>query len=146
MNTPPKERLLFFGTAILGAGAIALAVRIGKPWQITEVIYDLGVALLTVALVELLILRVLHALAARRTALEQMMAELAESAERSKRQMEAIDQSMRDIKLDNVASTLRKIDEIQSIKLEEIHRAVDPRYAAAVQRATTQQTTHNPKP
>lgn len=149
MNPQSEERFqlkLFIVTFILGVGSIALAVRLGKIWEIADVVYDLGVAVLTVALVELLIFRVLRELAARRTALEKLSQELRDLDERHKKQMETFDHAMKDIKLDNVFTTLHKMDEILTLKLEEIHRVVDPRYAAAVQRATTQQPTTSPKP
>ena len=124
MTTAAKNVLLFLVTAGLGVCGIVAAVLLGKPWQLADVVYDLAIALLTIAVVELLIVRVLRELAARKTEIERLTAALEASTERSNRRMEAIDQSMRDVKLDNVFTTLHKMDQLLTLKLKEIAEAI----------------------
>lgn len=119
-----RHVLLFVLTAALGISGIAAAAHLGRPWQLAEVIYDLGIALLIIAVIELLLFRVLRELSARKTEMEKIAAELEASNERSRRTMVALDQSMRDIKLDNVFTTLHKMDALITQKLDDIAKAI----------------------
>jgi hypothetical protein len=58
---------------ILGIGIvlIGLSTRAGKTWDYGEILYDIGMAVFTVALVELMIIRAFKLWANRKTSLER---------------------------------------------------------------------------
>lgn len=117
---------------VLGLGAVGLSVVLGKDLVLHEVVYEFGVVLLTIALIEQMLVRIIRRLMARQTELERLSAELDESSKRSHEKLEEIGNRLNDIKLDNIFTTIHKMDQLMGDKLEQIHRATDPAYAKAV--------------
>lgn len=135
MTQPTQDdfsRLSLVLVLVLGLGAIGLSAMLGKNLVLHEVVYEFGVVLLMIVLIEQMLVRIIRRLMERQTQLERLSTELDESSKRSREKLEEIGNRLNDIKLDNIFTTIHKMDQLMGDKLEQIHRATDPAYAKVV--------------
>ena len=122
-------------TVALGVAFILAARRMGKAWSLGEILYDVGVAGITVAIVELLFLRVLGALGARKTKLEKLWDELKESREYWNKKGAELEQTIGGHQIDAIfKNSFEVLTRIQTLaaEMKAIRVHVDPEYAELI--------------
>lgn len=143
----------FIVVVIIGVATIALSVPLGKKWNPGEMVPDLGVAVITVALIELLVLRVLRQLALRRTKLEletermlkdieQFRLKLEKDAREWEEKMHNFTLESIESKLDIVKDELDYLTKYMNDETKEIRVKLDPVYARVIERVEDQKKQH----
>jgi hypothetical protein len=104
---------LFWGflIGVLGAATIFLSVRyFEKHWSTGELMYDIGIAAITVAVLEILLLGSIRKLTLRKTQWDRLMFDLEESGKQFDKRALEINQQLNDIKLTNTQNTVHVIE------------------------------------
>jgi hypothetical protein len=121
---------------LLGGAILGISRWMGDSWTLGDLAYDLGVALFTVALLQWFVLRIVVGLASRRTALEQVAADLRVMADDLDRRNIETDKRLKALQLDSMHRDIRSMDRqltllSDSVKgdLDAIRVRVDPGYA-----------------
>lgn len=117
---------------VLGLVAIGLSAVLGRGFVFQEFVYEIGVVLLSIALIEQVLVRLVRRLAERESELARLSAELDESSKRSRERLEEFTRQLDGIKLDHILTSIRTMDDLTRAKLEMIHCATDPAYAKLV--------------
>jgi hypothetical protein len=112
-----------FVIGILGAVTVFLSVRyLHKPWNAGELVYDIGIAAITVAVLEILLLGSIRRLALRKTELDKFMLNLEKSSREFQERAREIGQQVNDIKLDNTQSTVHLIEQVVLTTQRELNK------------------------
>jgi hypothetical protein len=144
MNDPtPQSRKLPMGwvllLAVVGVALLLLAVHLGKDWSPGEFFYDLSLAIFAIAIIELLLLRLINAMASRKTEL-QLIVERIEAVDRhQQRNMQQLERQIRDIKADKIQASVHTIEQemnfFKRYYLDRILAKLDPAHAEMLEKA-----------
>jgi len=115
---------------VLGVVVIYFSVtRFHEEWKWGKVFYDLGMAIITVGLVELILLNALRALAMKKTAMEELLENFRRIDAKYGEKLAKISESLKELQLEDIQNTVNAIREDLVHKGEElknIRRKVDP--------------------
>ena len=107
-------------------GALVIASSIyflHKPWTLGELVYDIGVAVLIVGLVDVSFLEMLKRFTSRKTKLEKRLNQARKVETELQKWMDAFEKSLRDANIECLASDIKGVE----MKLVELERGyLDP--------------------
>src|SRR5262245_29883764 len=122
MNETKKQKTLRgrWGIFVLALGALVIASSIyflHKPWTLGELVYDIGVAVLIVGLVDVSFLETLKRFASGKTKLEKRLDQERKVESGLQKWMDALEKSLRDANIECLASDIKGV-EMKLVELE----------------------------
>jgi hypothetical protein len=113
--------------ALLGVAVICIARYAGRPLSPGELIYDLGVAIFTVALIDLFLLRLVAAISSRQTEMEKIAQELRILDANAEKRLVEWDKRFKQLKVDVLQNSVDRISgnvDAANTKLDAIFRKI----------------------